>query len=332
MSAAEAGIIGYGTAKYDKRPRQTLFGYLAEAAREALASAGVHKDELDGLAIDAVNLAPDTAVTAAEFFGISVAWAQVGTSGGAGPLTCVANAVRAVQEGLATYVLCLGGGAQDVSSFQQRISRFNSSISDYLMPHGFGGMPGLFAIIQRKHMEQFGTTRHQLGRIAVDLRANAQLNENALLRAPMSLDDYLSAPPIAEPLGLYDCVMPCSGGRRFSSGLSTVYRRARAFVCSQHASDTTIPWEKLPRCVGDGKCFASRSITRPDSDPRRWTSCSCTTTFPSWPLSSLRTLGSVRRARLDDSLKPTGSRTMARYRSIREEGSSRAARRAAPRD
>ncbi len=52
MSAAEAGIIGYGTAKYDKRPRQTLFGYLAEAAREALASAGVHKDELDGLAID----------------------------------------------------------------------------------------------------------------------------------------------------------------------------------------------------------------------------------------------------------------------------------------
>ena len=83
MSAAEAGIIGYGTAKYDKRPRQTLFGYLAEAAREALA-AGVHKDEFDGLAIDAVNLAPDTAVTAAEFFGISVAWAQVGRRVGRG--------------------------------------------------------------------------------------------------------------------------------------------------------------------------------------------------------------------------------------------------------
>jgi len=218
MSAAQAGIIGYGTAKYDKRPRQTLYGYLAEAARAALSSAGVRKDEVDGLAIDAVNFAPDTAVTAAEFFGLSVGWAQVGTSGGAGPLTCVANAVRAVQDGLATYVLCLGGGAQDVSSFQQRISRFNSSISDYLMPHGFGGMPGLFAIIQRKHMDQFGTTRQQLGRIAVDLRANAQLNENALLRTPMSLDDYLSAPPIAEPLGLFDCVMPCSGGEAILVG------------------------------------------------------------------------------------------------------------------
>jgi len=218
MAVGDAGIIGYGTAKYDKRPRQTLFGYLAEAARAALASAGVQKNEIDGLAVDAVNLAPDNAVTAAEFLGLSVSWAQIGTSGGASPLTCVANAVRAVDQGLATYVLCVGGGAQDVSTFHQRISRFNSSISDYLMPHGFGGMPGLFAIIQRKHMEQFGTTRTQLGRIAVDQRLNARLNENALLQSPLSLEDYLSAPMIAEPLGLYDCVMPCSGGEAILVG------------------------------------------------------------------------------------------------------------------
>src|SRR5690606_12698202 len=97
------------------------------------------------------------------------------------------------------------------AAFQKRVSGFNSAISNYLMPHGFGGMPGIFALIQRKHMDTYGTTRAQLGRIAVDLRANAQLNDAALLRGPMELEDYLNARPIAEPLGLFDCVMPCSG-------------------------------------------------------------------------------------------------------------------------
>lgn len=211
MKHGSVGIIGYGAARYDKKPRQTLYSYLMEAAREALATSGVGKGEVDGLAVDAVNFSPDNAVTASEFMGIAVSWAQVGTSGGAAPTTIVANAIRAVEQGLARYVLCVGGGAQDVAMFQSRISRFNSSITDYLAPHGFGGMPGIFAIIQRKHMQQFGTTREQLGRIAVDFRYNAQHNERALLRGAMSLQDYLAAPMIAEPLGLYDCVMPCAG-------------------------------------------------------------------------------------------------------------------------
>ncbi len=218
MSVHQVGIIGYGTARYDKRPRQTLYGYLAEAARAALASGGVHKNEIDGLSVDAVNFSPDNAVTASEAFGISISWSEISTSGGAGALTNVANAVRAVESGLAKYVLCLAGGAQDVAMFHQRISRFNSAISDYLTPHGFGGMPGIFALVQQKHMLQFGTTREQFGKLAVDFRINAQHNENALLRGPMSLDDYLNAPLIAEPLRLFDCVLPCAGAEAILVG------------------------------------------------------------------------------------------------------------------
>lgn len=210
MQSKDVGIIGYGSATYHKTPRQTLLGYLAEAGRGALASAGVRKHEIDGLAVDATGT-PDTPVTTAEHFGLSISWSHSGSTAGASPLLSVTSAVRAIEAGLATYVLCIGGGAQDVASFQKRIMNFNSAIADYLMPHGFGGMPGLFAIIQRKHMETHGTTREQLGRIAVDLRANARLNEAALLRGPMTLEDYLSAPPVAEPLGKFDCVMPCSG-------------------------------------------------------------------------------------------------------------------------
>src|SRR5678809_228088 len=98
----------------------------------------------------------DTAVTTAEYFGLSVSWAYKSTAAGAGPLMSVANAVRAVEAGLADNVLCFGGGAQDVAIFKQRIAQFTSAVTDYLLPHGHGGPPGLHGIIQRKHMELYG--------------------------------------------------------------------------------------------------------------------------------------------------------------------------------
>lgn len=217
MLPRDIGIIGYGSAPYEKKPRQSIFGYLGEAARAALASAGVSKHELNGLSVDA-SLGADTAVSTAEYFGLSLSWAYKSTAAGAGPIISVTNAVRAVAAGVADYVLCLGGGAQDISSFKKRIAQFTAAVSNYLAPHGYGGPPGMHAIIQRKHMEYYGTTREQLGRIAVDQRASAGLNEAALLRAPMSIEDYLNAKLVADPLRLYDCVMPCSGAEALVIG------------------------------------------------------------------------------------------------------------------
>jgi acetyl-CoA acetyltransferase len=210
MVSQDVGIIGYGSAAYHKKPQRTMFGYIGEAARNAVTNAGLAKDEIDGLSVDA-SLGPDNSVSAAEYLGLSVSWAYKSTAAGAGTLMSVANAVRAVDAGLARYVLCIGAGAQDISIFKKRISSFTAAVSDYLAPHGYGGPPGMHGIIQRKHMELYGTKREQLGRIAVDQRANARLNEAALLRGPMTLDDYLNAKLVADPLRLYDCVMPCSG-------------------------------------------------------------------------------------------------------------------------
>jgi acetyl-CoA acetyltransferase len=210
MISREVGIIGCGSAPYDRRPRQTLFGYIAEAARNALAHAGVRKDEVNGLAVDAA-LGGDTAASTAEYLGLSLSWAYKSTAAGAGPIISVANAVRAVDAGLADYVICVGAGAQDIAAFKKRIAQFTHAVSDYLAPHGYGGPPGMHALIQKKHMERYGTTREQLGRIAVDQRTNASRNEAALLRKPLTLHEYLNAKLIAEPLRLFDCVMPCSG-------------------------------------------------------------------------------------------------------------------------
>ncbi|MCC7275241.1 MAG: thiolase family protein [Alphaproteobacteria bacterium] len=214
----DVGIIGYGSSVYEKKASRTEMSYMAEAARAALASAGLAKADVDGISTSSTTLAPDNAVTAAEYLGLTVSWASVSNAGGAGGPVNVLDAVRAVEAGRASAVLCLAGAAQDGAFFRDRIGRFNRSIADYLAPHGCGGVNGLFGIVQRKHMETYGTTRRQLGRIAVDQRANARANPAALLRAAMTIDDYLAAPVVADPLGLYDCVMPCSGAEAILVG------------------------------------------------------------------------------------------------------------------
>lgn len=205
------GILGYGQSVYLKKTDRTLFSFFAEVTRQALASANLSKDAIDGLAVCSFELPPDNAVTLAEQFGISVSWAYLGTAGGAGPVASVINAIRAVEAGHAQTVLCIAGDNYDVAGHYRLMDNFNRALKNYATPHGFGGANGLFGIVQRKHMETYGTKREQLGRIAVGQRASAVLNDNALLRAPLTLDDYMNARVIADPIHLYDCVLPCSG-------------------------------------------------------------------------------------------------------------------------
>jgi acetyl-CoA acetyltransferase len=218
MAPSGIGIIGYGSSVYEKGAPRAELSYFVDAGQAALSSAGLGWDVVDGLSTSSTTIQPDNAVTTAEQFGLSITWASVSNAGGAGAVVNVLDAVRAVEAGRATHVLCLSGAAQDSTYFRDRVARFNNAVGDWLAPHGFGGMNGLFGIVQRKHMETYGTTRAQLGRIAVDQRINARDNDNALLRGPMTIDDYLNAPMVAEPLGLFDCVMPCSGAEAILVG------------------------------------------------------------------------------------------------------------------
>lgn len=211
LPADDIGIVGYGQSVYAKKTDRTLLSLLAEAARGALHSAGFDKSSIDGLAVCSFDLPPDNAVTLAEQFGLSVSWAYLGTAGGAGPVASVINAIRAIEHGHASAVLCLAGDAYDIGGHYRMMDNFNRALRNYGAPNGFGGANGLFAIVQRKHMETYGTRREELGRISIGQRASARLNDNALLRGPLTIEDYLTARVIADPIRLYDCVLPCSG-------------------------------------------------------------------------------------------------------------------------
>jgi acetyl-CoA acetyltransferase len=205
-------VVSYGSSRYEKRDGHDLLWHFWQAAAGCLDRAGLAKDDLDGLTLASFGYSPGNVVTLAEHFGLRVRWAEQGAFGGASGVVALAHAADAIRAGRARAVLCLAGDAFTVASHDAMLDSFTPAIRDHLAPHGFGGANGIFALVQRQHTHLYGTTREQLGRLAVAQRANALLNPNALFRVPLTLEQYIDARPIAEPLHLYDCVMPCSGG------------------------------------------------------------------------------------------------------------------------
>jgi acetyl-CoA acetyltransferase len=205
-------IAGWGQTPYHKRPNLPTEWYVVDAARRALASAGIHKNEVDGLGICSFFLPPDNTATMAEQMGMALKWGFLGTFGGAAQVIALQRAARAIENGDAEVIVLVAADAYSVELHTQLMDSFNTGMRDYLVPYGFGGTNGLFAMVERRHRHEFGTTREQLGKFAVTQRMHAGLNENALLRDPMTMDDYLNSPLICDPIRLFDCVLPCGGG------------------------------------------------------------------------------------------------------------------------
>ncbi|SSW72179.1 hypothetical protein AVE30378_04969 [Achromobacter veterisilvae] len=205
-------IVGAGQAPYAKRSERGVQRLMYEAGAAALADAGLPWSAVDGLAVTCFLLPPDNAPTVAEHFGIEARFLFQGLYGGASGIIGMAHAARAIRDGACDVALVLAADAFDVAAHNETLDRFNGSIKEYMSPQGFGGANGMFALHTRLYMERHGATPEDFGRFCVALRENALRNPNALFKTPLTLDDYLNAKPIADPLRLYDCVMPCVGG------------------------------------------------------------------------------------------------------------------------
>jgi acetyl-CoA acetyltransferase len=206
-----AVIVGAYQSKYSKTPDTTALHLLINSVAESIEGIGVEPQSVDGLAVSSFQLPPDNVVTVAEQLGLELSWAYQAVQGGAGPLIGVISAAEAITQGRVSIAVCAAADAFHVESHMGLFEQFNSGMRDYLVPYGFGGTNGLFALVERQHRYLFGTTREQLGKLAVTQRRHAQLNPNALLVDDLTLEDYLSARLIADPIRLFDCVMPCSG-------------------------------------------------------------------------------------------------------------------------
>ena len=202
-------IVGCGQTAYEKKTTKTSPRLIWEAMQLALRSAGLGWRDVDGLGVTCFTLAPESVTTIAEHFGLQCRFLVQGMYGGASGISGMLQAARAIQNGDADVVVIVAADAFDVSSHMGMVR--NPGQHDYMGPWGYGAANGVFAMHTRLYMEQFGARREDFGRLAIAQRENARLNPNALLREPLTMEAYLNARVIADPIRLYDCVLPCCG-------------------------------------------------------------------------------------------------------------------------
>ncbi|HUH41446.1 MAG TPA: thiolase family protein [Castellaniella sp.] len=203
------------TVPYQRFSTEGAHWFLGHAVRALVEQSGLLKSQIDGLCVSSFSLAPDTAVGVTQHLGLSPRWLDHVPTGGASGVMCLRRAARAVQVGDADVVACIAADTNHVDSFRQTLGAFSDFARDATYPYGSGGPNSVFAMITAHYMRQFGARREDFGRIAVSQRENALRNPNALFKKPLTLDEYMAARPIADPLHLFDCVMPCAGAEAF---------------------------------------------------------------------------------------------------------------------
>jgi len=203
------------TVDYVRYTNRSAHWFLARALKAVVDAAGVTKDQVDGLCVSSFQLVPDTAVGLTQHLGLSPRWLDHIPMGGACGVVGLRRAARAVQCGDAEMVACVSGDMNHVDTFRNLLGSFSQYAQDAVYPYGSGGPNGSFAFLTDYYMRNFGARREDFGKLCVAQRKNALANPNALFKKPLTLDEYMEARVIAEPLHLFDCVMPCAGGEGF---------------------------------------------------------------------------------------------------------------------
>ena len=197
--------------------------FVARALAGLLEGSGLEKSAIDGLCLSSFTLAPDTAVGLTQHLGLSLRWLDHIPMGGASGIVALRRALRAVQSGDAAVVACVAADTNQVDTFRTTLGSFSQFAQDAVYPYGAGGPNASFALLTTYYMRAFGARREDFGKLCVAQRENALKFPHALFKKPLSLEDYLEARLVADPLRLFDCVMPCAGAEAF-----LVMRRDRA--------------------------------------------------------------------------------------------------------
>src|SRR5499425_1133024 len=203
------------TVPYRRYSTNTAHWWVGRAVREVLQRAGLRSADIDGLSLSSFTVGPDTAIGLTQHLGLSPRWLDHVPFGGASGVVALRRAARAVQAGDAEVVACLAADTNHVDSFRQTLANFSQFARDAVYPYGAGGPNASFAFLTAHYMRTTGAKREDFGTLCVAQRANALRYAHALFKRELTLEEYLRARPIAEPLHLFDCVMPCAGADAF---------------------------------------------------------------------------------------------------------------------
>jgi acetyl-CoA acetyltransferase len=221
--ADKAAVAGVGATPYYRRGEslpQTSLELAGKAVLAALHDAGLGVEDLDGFALYSMGF--DTSLLA-QWLGVpDVRFTAMLTGGGGGAAGSVGLAAAAIATGMADCVV-------SVMTLQQAASRFGASFAprgsaanatysappspeaDFVQPSGLMAPGQMFAVLAQRHMHRYGTTREHFCEVACSTRANAIRRPGALMREPLTREQYFAARMISDPLCLYDFCLECDG-------------------------------------------------------------------------------------------------------------------------
>jgi acetyl-CoA acetyltransferase len=227
-------ISGIGISRIGRKTGIPGLELTLESSSEAIADAGLTSADIDGIA----TMGETPVADAATRLGIEHTWTG-SPVGRWGLLSPVVNAFGAVATGQARHVLVyrtvnmMGGSVMPQPAASGNAASAPAPLSDHrpsppveergnpmadvprlLAAHAYSAANWL-ALHARRHMYLYGTTKEQLGWLAINSRRNAALNPRATYRDPLAMEDYLSARIISDPFGLLDCDVPVDGSVAF---------------------------------------------------------------------------------------------------------------------
>jgi acetyl-CoA acetyltransferase/uncharacterized OB-fold protein len=215
----KAVLSGIGMTPPGRRLMVDPLSMTVQACLDAVEDAGLTLDDIDGLSTypgpSPVGGFSEGGVSAlADALRLRPTWFNGGDEL-PGPGGSLMQAMLAVAAGLCRHVLCFRTVWQSTYTELVRTGRLQvpdlrvGPPMDLTFPYGAMSAANILAVNASHYFRRYGATRETLGWIALTARAGARLNPDALYRAPMTMDDYLSARPVSTPFGLLDCDVPC---------------------------------------------------------------------------------------------------------------------------
>jgi len=206
-----AAIVGVAESDLGYTPGKTVLQLQAQAAKAALAEAGFTQADVDAV-FTAGNWSWAPNLMLAEYLGIQPKYTDGTNIGGSSFEAHIGHAVAGIQAGLFDVALITYGSTQKSSRSRNPMSPYVTLTEQYERSYGLPTPVGAYALAAMRHMHQYGTTGAQLAEIAVATRKWASMNEKAMMREPITIDDVLNSRWIAEPLHLLDCCLVTDGG------------------------------------------------------------------------------------------------------------------------
>jgi acetyl-CoA C-acetyltransferase len=267
----DVAIVGIGATKFGEHWEKGLKELAVEAGLKAVEDAGISGKEIQlivggnmsgglfvgqehggGLFADYLGLTPIPAIRAEAACASSAVALRIGYMAiASGIYNCVA--VGGVEKMTDVY------GPQATTALAGAMDQENEAY--------FGlTFPGVYALIARRHMHQYGTTIEQLAKVAVKNHANAVHNPIAHFRSPITVDDVLNSSMVADPLKLLDCspisdgattviLVPAHEARKYTD--TPIYIKASA-----QASDTLSLFTRRDITTLDATVFAAKDAYR----------------------------------------------------------------------